>query len=273
LLIKQKNKILLFIINFLVFNILAQQNCAIKNVPFKGGEEVIYNIEYLMGKTWVTAGRSRFIVKDSIYKNQDCFYVEGKGRTLKNYDWFFKVRDKYASFISKKTMLPIHFIRRVREGDFHLDYDYQFNYNNNKAVVDEKRRQNSKTDTIDIISCSYDIMSSVYFSRAINFNKYTIDDTIPMNVILDKQIFKDLYIIYKGIKKVTCQNKKVVECIHFQANLIEGTIFKADESMNVFVSNDLNRIPIYVEAEILVGAVRVYSSSIKGTKTPMKYLK
>jgi hypothetical protein len=35
----------------------------------------------------------------------------------------------------------------------------------------------------------------------------------------------------------------------------------------------LNRIPIYVEAEILVGAVRVYSSSIKGTKTPMKYLK
>ena len=115
-------------------------------------------------------------------------------------------------------------------------------------------------------------MSSVYFSRAIDFNQYSIDDTIPMNVILDKQIFKDLYIIYKGIKKVTCQNKKVVECIHFQANLIEGTIFKADESMNVFVSNDLNRIPIYVEAEILVGAVRVYSSSIKGTKMPMKYL-
>ena len=115
-------------------------------------------------------------------------------------------------------------------------------------------------------------MSSVYFSRAIHFNKYSINDTIPLNVILDKEIFEDLFLIYKGKKKITSQNNKVIDCIHFQANLIEGTIFKANESMNVYVSDDLNRIPIYVEAEILVGAIRVYSNSIKGTLLPMKYL-
>ena len=42
-------------------------------------EKVIYDIEYLMGKTWVTAGKARFIVKDSIFKDQSCYYVEGKG--------------------------------------------------------------------------------------------------------------------------------------------------------------------------------------------------
>ena len=273
MLIRQKSKIsiLLFLI-LIVYNCSSQENCISKSFPFKGGEEVIYNIEYLMGKTWVTAGKARFIVKDSIYKNENCYYVEGKGRTLKNYDWFFKVRDKYASFISKKTMLPIHFIRRVREGDFYLDYDYHFDYTKKKAKVYETRKQGSKKDSIDIINCSFDIMSSVYFSRAINFKKYSFNDTIPLNVILDKEVFQDLYIIYKGKKKITSQNNKVIECIHFQANLIEGTIFKADESMNVYVSDDSNRIPIYVEAEILVGAIRVYSSSIKGTLKPMKYL-
>ena len=48
-----------------------------------------------MGKTWVTAGKVRFKVEDSIFQNINCLYIEGKGRTLKNYDWFFKVRDKY----------------------------------------------------------------------------------------------------------------------------------------------------------------------------------
>lgn len=273
MLIKQKNKIsILLLLISIVSDYTSQENCITNSLPFKGGEEVIYNIEYLMGKTWVTAGKARFIVKDSLYKNENCYYVEGKGRTLKNYDWFFKVRDKYASFISKKTMLPIHFIRRVREGDFYLDYDYHFDYNKNKARVFEKRKQGYKKDSMDIIECSFDIMSSVYFSRAIHFNKYSINDTIPLNVILDKEIFEDLFLIYKGKKKITSQNNKVIDCIHFQANLIEGTIFKANESMNVYVSDDLNRIPIYVEAEILVGAIRVYSNSIKGTLLPMKYL-
>ena len=273
MLIRQKNKIsILLLLISIVSDYTSQENCITNSLPFKGGEEVIYNIEYLMGKTWVTAGKARFIVKDSLYKNENCYYVEGKGRTLKNYDWFFKVRDKYASFISKKTMLPIHFIRRVREGDFYLDYDYHFDYNKYKARVYEKRKQGYKKDSMDIIECSFDIMSSVYFSRAIHFNKYSINDTIPLNVILDKEIFEDLFLIYKGKKKITSQNKKVIDCIHFQANLIEGTIFKANESMNVYVSDDLNRIPIYVEAEILVGAIRVYSNSIKGTLLPMKYL-
>lgn len=273
MLIRQKNKIsILLLLISIVSDYTSQENCITNSLPFKGGEEVIYNIEYLMGKTWVTAGKARFIVKDSLYKNENCYYVEGKGRTLKNYDWFFKVRDKYASFISKKTMLPIHFIRRVREGDFILDYDYHFDYNKNKAIVYEKRKQGIKKDSLNIIKCSFDIMSSVYFSRAIHFNEYSINDTIPLNVILDKEIFEDLFLIYKGKKKITSQNKKVIDCIHFQANLIEGTIFKANESMDVYVSDDLNRIPIYVEAEILVGAIRVYSNSIKGTLLPMKYL-
>ena len=272
MLIKQLNKFILFITLFVSVNLTSQSNCLSSSVPFNDGEEVIYDVEYLMGKTWVTAGKARFIVKDSTFRDQSCYYVEGKGRTLKNYDWFFKVRDKYASFISKKTMLPMQFIRRVREGEFFLNYDYDFNYKENTALVYETRKHGSKRDTIDIIDCSFDIMSSVYFSRAIDFSQFKKNDTIPMNVILDKEIFKDLYIIYIGKKKIINQNNKEIDCIHFKVNLIEGTIFKANESMNVFVSNDENRIPIYVEAEILVGAIRVYSKSIKGTKVPIKYL-
>ena len=36
-----------------------------------------------MGNTWVSAAKARFIVKDSTYNNNPCYYLEGKGRTLK----------------------------------------------------------------------------------------------------------------------------------------------------------------------------------------------
>ena len=272
MLIKQLNSLFKFLFVLLVLDLSAQTVCISNNLPFVAGEEVIYDIEYLMSKTWVTAGKVRFKVKDSMYKNEPCLYLEGKGRTLKNYDWFFKVRDKYASFISKKTSLPIHFIRRVREGDFKLDYEYDFDYGRNLAYVLDYNKKESIEDTLGIINCSFDIMSSVYFSRAINFNKYQKDDTIPLNIVLDKQVYENINIIYKGKNMVTNQNGKSINCIHFQINLIEGTIFKANETMDVFVSDDANRIPIYVEAEILVGSIRVYSKIIKGTKVPMSYL-
>ena len=225
-----------------------------------------------MSKTWISAGKVRFKVKDSTFKNQPCLYLEGKGRTLKNYDWFFKVRDKYASFISKKTLLPIHFTRKVSEGDFKLDYKYDFDYDRKLAYILDFKNNKSIRDTLDIKKCSFDIMSSVYFSRAIKFSKYQKDDTIPINIVLDKQVYDNINIIYKGKNMITNQNKKSINCIHFQIKLIEGTIFKAHETMDVFVSDDENRIPIYVEAEILVGSIRVYSRSIKGTKVPMNYL-
>lgn len=225
-----------------------------------------------MGKSWVSAGKVRFLVKDSIYKKQPSYYVEGKGKSLKSYDWFFKVRDKYASFISKANLKPIHFIRRVREGDFSLNYDYKFNYQKLSSSVEEKRKKDTKYDTIQITNCSYDIMSSVYLSRSINFESLSINDSVTIDIILDKEIFNDVAIIYKGIKKVTDQNGKQINCIHFQLDLIEGTIFKGNEKMDVFVSNDENKVPIYIEAEIIVGSVRVYAKSIIGTKTPMKYL-
>ena len=250
----------------------AQNYCSPIELPFKGGEQIIYDVEYKMGKTWVSAGKVRFIVKDSIYNNKSCLYLEGKGKSLKSYDWFFKVRDKYASFISKENYKPIHFIRRVREGEFYLDFDYDFDYEKKLAKIKEKKKEGQKQETIKIENCSYDIMTSVYFSRAIDFSSMHIDDTVGIDIVLDKQIFKDVGIVYKGKRKITDQHGKKLNCIHFQLDLIEGTIFKENEKMDVYVSDDENKVPIYIETEIIVGAIRVYAKSISGTKKPINYL-
>ena len=265
------NRLLTFIFLLSSFLIEAQKLCSSKIAPFQNGEQIIYNIDYKMGKSWVSAGKARFIVKDSTFKNKPCYYIEGKGRSLQSYDWFFKVRDKYASFISISNLKPYYFQRRVREGDFTLDYDYEFNFKKLNAYVIEKRKSSKKYDTININPCSFDIMTAVYLSRAINFKELVPNDSVNLDILLDKELF-NLAIEYKGEKDITTQNDQKINCIHFQIKLIEGTIFKGNEKMDVFVSNDGNKIPVFVEAEIIVGSIRAYANSIKGTKTPIKYL-
>ena len=41
-----------------------QIGCIPDKLPFISGEELIYDVEYHMGNTWVSAAKARFIVKD-----------------------------------------------------------------------------------------------------------------------------------------------------------------------------------------------------------------
>jgi len=251
----------------LIFNGLSQ-DCKPTEYPFKAGEQIDYDVFYNMGKVWVPAGKVRFTVKDSIYNNKSCFLFDGKGKSLKSYDWFFKVRDHYASLVEKKTFQPQRFVRNVSEGDFKLYYDYRFNNQTEKATVYKDKIDRSKKSTINFPNCSYDVITSVYYARTLDYSNVKYNDTIQLSMMVDKEIYDNVYIRYLGTEIVEDQYGKKHECIKFSPQLIEGTLFQEGESMNIYVTNDKNRIPIYIEAEIVVGSVKAYIKSMKNLKYP-----
>ena len=46
--------------------------------------------------------------------------------------------------------------------------------------------------------------------------------------------------------------------------LVEGTIFKGGEDMTIWVTDDGNRVPIMVEAKILIGSVKAIITGAEG---------
>ena len=226
-----------------------------------------------MGKVWVPAGRVRFTVNDTIYNSKKCFFFDGKGKSLKNYDWFFKVRDRYSSIVEKEKFKPVRFTRNVNEGAFSLFYDYIFDYKNEKAKVIEDRRDKSKFSSIDFPNCSYDVMTSVYYARTLDYSSLKINDSIPLSMMVDKEIYNSLHIKYLGRDTIQDQYGKKYSCIIISPLLIEGTIFKEGDNMRVYITDDLNRIPIYVEAEILVGSIKAYIKGLKNLKYPLNTIK
>ena len=54
--------------------------------------------------------------------------------------------------------------------------------------------------------------------------------------------------------------------------MVQGTIFRGNEDVLVWVTDDANKIPVYIEAKIILGSVKAYLLEAKGLKNPMKAL-
>ena len=226
------------------------------NINFSAGEKLTYKVNYNWGLLWVGAGEVSFEIFEEKLFNRDVFHVKGLGHTYVDYDWFFKVRDRYETYIDKKTLLPLKFIRHVREGNYKFDNEIIFKHYKNEAVGTYK--------TVEISKGVQDVLSAIYKTRTIDFNKYKKGDRIKMNLFLDNKVYP-IHITYLGKEKVKTKLGKF-NCIKFKPLLIEGTIFKGGDKMTVWASDDANRIPIRVESPIVVGSIKVDLIDYKGLK-------
>ncbi len=263
--------LLLILVSFISQLILLGQ-CIRENNAFSEGEIVNYEVYYNWGFIWVNAGYVEFKVKEGEFRNRPIYHLDSYGSTYKSYDWFFKVRDRYQSYVDKETFEPLWFYQQNYEGGYEVDNKYYFDQQKNLAYI---YTQNSdrpfKKDTVPIPQCTFDVLSLIYYSRNIDFSRLNVGETVPMKAILDTAVY-DLYIRYLGKEVFTTRDDKKYKCIKFSALLVEGTMFKGGEDMFVWVTDDKNRIPVMVEAKILVGSVKAYLRNIQGNRNPIDAL-
>ena len=190
------------------------------------------------------------------------YHIVGDGKTYNFYDNFFKVRDKYETFIDTATLQPLKFIRNVYEGGYKKYENVTFNQTANTAVTND--------GVFKVPNCVQDVVSAIYYSRNIDFNKYKEDDKIPFNMFLDNETY-NLYIRYLGKETIKTKYGKF-KAIKFKPLLIKGTIFEGGEKMTVWVSDDANRIPVRIESPISVGSIKVDMMGYRNLKYPLSSL-
>lgn len=221
--------------------------CGIKNHSFQEGERLSFKVYYNMGRIWISAGDAVFSTTTEMLNGRKVFHITGEGRTSKSYEWFYKVRDTYESFIDEETMLPAKFVRNVNEGGFKIYNNVSFNQNIGQAV--------STKGIYNIPKCTQDVLSAIYYARNIDYNRYKPGDKIPFNLFLDDQLYS-LYIRYVGKERISTRYG-TFNAIKIVPLLIQGSIFKGGEKMVVWVSDDNNHLPLRVESPILVGSIKV----------------
>ena len=232
--------------------------CGIRNKAFQDGEKIDFTIYYSVIGLYVNAGNASFTTTVENYNNKPVYHVVGDGTSNSNYDWIFKVRDRYESYFDTTTLQPYKFLRDVNEGGYKIYENVTFNQKANTAITAK--------GVFKMPNCVQDVLSSIYYARNINFDNYKTGDKIPFNMFLDNEVYS-LYIKYDGKEKIKTKYGKF-NAIKFKPLLVKGTIFEGGEGMTVWVSDDANHIPLRIESPITVGSVKVDMMGYENLRYP-----
>jgi len=220
--------------------------------------KVFYNA---MG-VYVGAGEATFTTSLERFNGRAAYHCVGEGKNYSFFDNFFKVRDRYETYIDTATMLPIKFIRNVDEGGHKIYNNVTFNQGTGTAVSTNGVFKTSK--------CIQDVISSIYYARNINFDKYKPGDKIPFDMFLDDEVYH-LYLRYLGKEIVKTQYGKF-RAIKFKPLLVKGTIFDGGEKMTAWVSDDPNHLLLRAESPVSVGTIKVDMYGYKNLRYPLTSL-
>lgn len=233
--------------------------CGIRNQAFQAGESISFNVFYSVMGLYINAGNANFSVSLDHLNNRPVYHVVGTGSSNTSYDWIFKVRDRYETYIDTANLQPVKFIRNIDEGGYKKYENISFNQETNTAVT--------ANGVFKVPNCIQDVLSSIYYARNIDFNKYQPDDKIPFAMFLDNEVY-NLYIKYVGREVVKTKYGKF-RAIKFKPLLVKGTLFQGGEKMTVWVSDDPNHIPLRIESPIVVGSIKVDMMQYRNLRYPL----
>jgi hypothetical protein len=249
--------------SFLVF--ISKANCQelrkVNQEAFVPGEQLKFRVHY----GFMDAGEATLTVSPTLKTvfGKSCYQVIGEGKSVGAFDWFFKVRDRYESYIDKDAMLPWYFVRDVREGGYKVNQKVKFDHVNGLATSEKKAVKTPKH--------VQDLLSAFYFARTIDFSRAAPGDTFVIQTYLDDAIFP-MMLKYTG-KVILSTDKGKVRCMKFKPYVMEGRVFKEQESMTIWISDDKNRLPVRAEANLMVGSIKMDLLQYTGVAHPLALVK
>lgn len=237
--------------------------CDTDNDVFEVGEELVYKVYYNWNFVWLSAGEVVF----RVYDDDEDYHLSARGRTYSSYEWFFKVRDNYDSYISKETLLPRLSIRDIQEGNYERYDKVTFDQRSKRAVSHKGRnRQEATSESFNLDGCMHDILSIMYYLRNVEVTSLRTGQEVPVKIFFDRETYP-LKVKYLGTEDGTkVKGMGRYNTYKFSPQLIAGEVFKEGDEMSVFVSRDKNKIPVLIESPVSVGSVKVVLNSYKGLK-------
>jgi hypothetical protein len=216
----------------------------------------------------INAGYATLEVKDAEINGKKMHHVVGKGYTTGLSKMMFKVVDNYESYFNKETNKPYVFIRNINEGGYTKNQQGYFNQNNNTVLVKDYKNKTEKT--FNVPENIQDIVSSFYYLRNHpKIDKLAVGESITIDMFFDDETTK-FKLKFVGKENINSKFGEII-CMVFKPLVQAGRVFKEEESLTVWVSDDDNKIPIRVKASLAVGSIKADIDQYKGLKHPINF--
>jgi hypothetical protein len=225
------------------------------------GEWFKFRIHY----GFVNAGYATLEIKEAVKNNKKVYHAIGKGYTVGMSRFFFKVDDNYESYFDKITNKPYQFVRKIDEGGYTKNQEGFFNQDANTVLVKDYKKK--KENSFPVTENVQDILSTFYFLRNHpNIDKLKVGESIVVDMFFDDETFK-FKLKYIGKEDLKTKFGTIPSMI-FRPLVQSGRVFKEEESLTVWISDDENKLPLRIKASLAVGSLKADIDGFKGLKNP-----
>lgn len=262
---------LLAILLLTAFSIQAQEYELSKERPFQPGEKI--ELKATVG--FIRAAEATFSVSDIIYttNKRPTWKIDINAKTVGIFDFFSSVRDNWGTYYDTTQLIPQQFYRYIKEGRFRKNEILYFDHDKDSVTVAKLHKETLKLERqVDhaIPNNVQDMVSGYYYLRAIDFNKIEVGEVITINTFFDdkEKPFKVKFVGREVIKTKYGDVKALV----LVPMMKKDSLFEEDNTLKVWLSDDLNKIPLKFQAKIYVGYLNVELKNVENLRHPLSII-
>ena len=156
---------------------------------------------------------------------------------------------------------------KIDEGGHTKNLRIKFNHELGQATINDLKHK--KDTVVSVDEQVQDMVSAYYFLRS-NYNKdlIKVGDVVSLNMFFDEENYK-FKLKFLGKETINTTFGKI-KTLKFRPYVMAGRVFKEEESLTLWVSDDDNKIPLRIKADLAVGSLRADLEAFKGLKHSFK---
>ena len=243
-------------------------------LAFHDGERMDFVLHYKWGSINADVGTATVTLDSLDFNGHEAFMCHVSGRTSRFFDIFFKVREEFSSWFTRDGLRPLKFTRDTHEGGYEARNTYLYRWDATEPYIAADVYTSSlgqKSMDLPLTPCTYDLPALFFFARNMDVENVASGKKYPMTFAIDDEVYNVYFILY-GKETIKVKGLGTVNTIKFAAKLLEGEVFKGEEDMMIWISDDENRLPVYFEAPLRVGVAAGRISGYDGLKHPFTSL-
>ena len=242
---------------------------------YQPGEVLEYRVSYkakLFPNTEV--GSVEVATSCGTHDGRPVYRVDARGRTLTTYRWFFDLDDRYTVCVDTAAMRPIHFSSDIKEGDYTFWSRYDYDWDRYEAATTwQSRRNPEQSKRIALTDASLDAISLFFRMRSADPDSFRAGESEVLEMVLQDTVRRIRY-RFEGREQKKIRNMGKYRTLRFACQLgtTENFSFTDGTEFTIWISDDENKIPLYLESPVRVGSVQAYISGYRGLRYPVSSL-
>jgi len=232
-------------------------------------------LQYRLHYGFINAGEATIEVDPNMYmiNNKVCYKTMVTGHTTGSFDLVIHIRDQWISYIDTASNIPQRSMRDITENGYRLKEMVMFDFSKNMAnvILEKGKTLDKSSEQYAILENIQDIVSGAYYLRTIDYSKLQSGTTISMKAFFENQLY-DFTVRYV-CKEIVTTKYGSIKAIKIQPVMPDNTLFDGGNSIRVWISDDQNKIPLKMEADMFVGKVAVDLKNYSGLKHPISFTK